>query len=68
MRIHLSEGRVRVECPECEHWQEVTEPRGEVICQKCKLAIRYETGYSDNQFLQFRVQARQRPNHYRRVG
>lgn len=66
--LHLSGGEVRIECPECGHWQPIKKPAGATHCGRCRLLLKYDTGYGDNQFFRFRMQALQNPDQYRKVG
>lgn len=68
MGIHLQDGKVRIDCPECNHRQAVQKPSGQVYCDNCKMLIIYDTGYGWDQFLRFRKSAWLNPLVYRKVG
>lgn len=68
MAIHQQDGKVMIDCPECDHRQAVQKPAGKVHCGRCKMLIDYDTGYSVEQFNGFRRHALLWPDRYRKVG
>ena len=58
MNVVLYEGRVRVECPECGHWQRIDQRIGEVHCVRCKHLIQYDLNMTAGRFAALKHEAR----------